>query len=80
MGERRYKQIAALLKDSGIVLKDFLELEHEDGHREISLVMRQAGSRHARFGETEYITTEDVEENKTDAINRSLSTAKKTPT
>ena len=27
MGERRYKQIAALLKDSGIVLKDFLELE-----------------------------------------------------
>ena len=31
MGERRYKQMAALLKESGIMLKDFLELEHEDG-------------------------------------------------
>ena len=79
MGERRYKQIAALLKDSGIVLKDFLELEHEDGHREISLVMRQAGSRHARFGETEYISTEDVADYISVAMNRRLCTAKNTP-
>ena len=34
MGERRYRQMAALLKESGVLLKEFLELEHEDGHRD----------------------------------------------
>ncbi len=70
MGERRYKQMAAMLRESGIMLKDFLELEHEDGHREISLVMRQTGGRHARFGETEYISTEDVADYISVAMNR----------
>lgn len=79
MGERRYKQMAALLKESGIMLKDFLELEHEDGHREISLVMRQAGGKRVRFGETEYISTEDVADYISVAMNRRLCVAKNTP-
>ncbi len=79
MGERKYKQMAALLRESGIVLKDFLELEHEDGHREISLVMRYEGGRHARFGESEYISTEDVADYISVAMNRRLCAAKNTP-
>ena len=79
MGERRYKQMAALLKESGIMLKDFLELEHEDGHRVISLVMRQAGGKRVRFGETEYISTEDVADYISVAMNRRLCVAKNTP-
>ena len=79
MGERRYKQMAALLKESGIMLKDFLELEHEDGHREISLVMRQNSGRRVHFGEIEYISTEDVADYISVAMNRRLGSAKKTP-
>ena len=79
MGERRYKQMAALLRESGILLKEFLELEHEDGHREISLVMRQADSKRARFGETEYISAEDVADYISVAMNRRLCAAKNTP-
>ena len=79
MGERRYKQMAALLKESGIMLKDFLELEHEDGHREISLVMRQNSGRRVHFGEIEYISTEDVADYISVAMNRRLCAAKNTP-
>lgn len=79
MGERRYKQMAALLKESGILLKDMMELEHEDGHRELSLVMRQAGGRRARFGEIEYISTDDVADYLSVAMNRRLCAAKNTP-
>lgn len=79
MGERRHKEMAALLKESGIILKDFLELEHEDGHREISLVMRQAVGKRAHFGETEYISTEDVADYISVAMNRRLVAAKNTP-
>lgn len=80
MGERRYRQMAALLKESGILLRDFLEMEHEDGHREISLVMRQTGGKRARFGETEYISTEDLADYISVAVNRRLCVAKNTPT
>lgn len=79
MGERRYRQMAALLKESGILLKDFLEMEHEDGHREISLVMRQTSGKRARFGETEYISTEDLADYISVAVNRRLCVAKNTP-
>lgn len=79
LGERRFKQMAALLKDSGILLREFLEMEHEDGHREISLTMCQAGIRRARFGETEYISTEDVAAYLSVAMNRRLCVAKNTP-
>lgn len=40
IGERKYKQISRLLKESGILLKDFFVLENEDGHMELSLVMK----------------------------------------
>ena len=79
MGERRYKQMAAMLRESGIMLKDFLELEHEDGHREISLVMRQIGGKRTHFGETEYISTEDVADYISVAMNCRLCAAKNTP-
>ncbi len=79
MGERRHRQMAALLKESGILLKEFLEMEHEDGHWEISLVMRQTGGKHGRFGETEYISTEDLADYISVALNRRLCVAKNTP-
>ncbi len=79
MGERRYRQMAALLKESGVLLKEFLELEHEDGHREISLVMRQTGAKRVRFGEMEYISTEDLADYISVAMNRRLCAAKNTP-
>ncbi|MDE7132242.1 MAG: hypothetical protein K2O65_10650, partial [Lachnospiraceae bacterium] len=37
MSERKYRQMAKLLRESGIQLKNFFELEHEDGHSELSL-------------------------------------------
>lgn len=79
LGERRFRQITALLKDSGILLREFLELEHEDGHREISLTMCQAAIKRARFGETEYISTEDVADYLSVAMNRRLCAARNTP-
>lgn len=79
IGERRHRQMAALLKESGILLKEFLEMEHEDGHWEISLVMRQTGGRRGRFGETEYISTEDLADYISVALNRRLCVAKNTP-
>ncbi len=79
LGERRFKQIAALLKDSGILFREFLELEHEDGHREISLTMRQAGAKRTHFGEPEHISTEDVADYLSVAMNRRLCVAKNTP-
>lgn len=79
LGERRFRQIASLLKDSGILLQEFLELEHEDGHQEISLTMRQANLKHARFGEAEHISTEDVADYLSVAMNRRLCVSKNTP-
>lgn len=79
MGDRRFKQMAALLKESGIILKDFLELEHDDGHRELSLVMRQITRKRVHFGEAEYISTEDVADYLSVAMNRRLCAAKNTP-
>lgn len=35
MGERRFKQMSRLLRESGIQLKNFFEMEHEDGHWEM---------------------------------------------
>lgn len=78
LGERRFKQMASLLRESGIVLKDFLELEHDKGRREISLTMRQTVAKRARFGETEHISTEDVADYLSVAMNRRLCVAKNT--
>lgn len=79
MGERRFRQMSVLLKESGILLKNFFEMEHEDGRREISLTMRQMGGKHARFGELEHIATEDVADYLSVAMNRRLCVAKNTP-
>lgn len=40
IGERKYKKIARILKESGIALKQFLVVENDDGHLEFSLVMK----------------------------------------
>lgn len=79
MGERRFRQMSLLLKESGILLQNYLELEHEDGRREISLTLRQAGKRRTRFGELEHISTEDVADYLSVAMNRRLCMAKNTP-
>lgn len=79
MGERRFRQMSLLLKDSGILLQNYLELEHEDGRCEISLTLRQAGKRRTRFGEMEHISTEDVADYLSVALNRRLCMAKNTP-
>ena len=60
MGERRYRQMSKLLKESGILLQNFFELEHEDGHIEISLTMRIASEKHMRTNEQEHISVEDL--------------------
>lgn len=40
LGERKYRQVSRYLKESGILLKNFLVLENEDGHMELSLTMK----------------------------------------
>lgn len=40
LSERKYRQIARYLKESGILLKNFLILENEDKHIELSLTMK----------------------------------------
>lgn len=79
MGERRFRQMSLLLKESGILLQNYLELEHEDGRRELSLTLRQTGGRRTRFGEKEHISTEDVADYLSVATNRRLCVAKNTP-
>lgn len=79
MGERRFRQMALFLKESGIMLRNYLEMEHEDGRREISLTMRQVVKKRTRFGETEHISTEDVADYLSVAMNRRLCMAKNTP-
>lgn len=38
--DRRYRQISKILKESGILLKDFVLLEDEDNHMELCLTMK----------------------------------------
>ena len=40
VSERRYRQMAHGLRESGILLKNFLILENEDGHLELNLTMK----------------------------------------
>lgn len=79
MGERKYRQIAKLLRDSGVQLKNFFELEHEDGHVEISLTMRMASERYMRLGEQERISVDDVADFISSAMNMRLRAAKNAP-
>lgn len=40
VGERKYRQMAHSLRESGILLKNFMTLENEDGHLELNLTMK----------------------------------------
>lgn len=79
MGERRYRQMSRLLKESGILLKNFFELEHEDRHLEISLTMRTASDKYTKFGEREHISVEDVAGFLSEAMNVKLRAEKGAP-
>lgn len=79
MGERRYRQMSKLLKESGIMLKNFFELEHDDGHVEISLTMRTASDKYARIGEKEHISAEAVADFISVAMGNRLRAAKNAP-
>ena len=79
MGARRYRQMSKLLKESGILLKNFFELEHEDGHLEISLTMKTASDKYVRLGESEHISVTDVADFISVAMNTRLRAAKNAP-
>lgn len=79
MGERRFRQMSRLLRESDILLKNFFELESEDGHLEISLTMRSAKDRNSRFGDQEHVSMEDVADYISVALNTRLCVAKNTP-
>ena len=79
MGERRYRQMSKLLKESGILLQNFFELEHEDGHIEISLTMRMTSEKHIRAGEQEHISVEDVADYISTAMGTRLRAAQNAP-
>lgn len=79
MGERRYRQMSKLLKESGILLQNFFELEHEDGHIEISLTMRIASEKHMRTNEQEHISVEDLADYISAAMGIRLRTAQNAP-
>lgn len=79
MGERRYRQMSKLLKESGIQLRNFFELEHEDRHVEISLTMRTTPEKYIRLGEKEHISVEDVADYISAAMNTKLRAVKNAP-
>ncbi|MCM1040213.1 MAG: SpoIIE family protein phosphatase [Ruminococcus sp.] len=71
VGERKYKQILHSLKDAGILLKDCLLLENEDGHLELSLLMKAQTQ--------ENIVLEDVADIISVALNARVRAAKDQP-
>ena len=79
MSERRYRQMAKLLRESGIQLRNYFELEHEDGHVEISLTMKTISEKYMRLGEKEHISVEDVADFISVANNTRLRPAKNAP-
>ena len=79
MGERRFKQMSKILRESGISLKNFFEMEHEDGHTEISLTMKYMGDKYMKLGEREQISVDDVADFISVAMNVRLCAAKNSP-
>lgn len=71
VGERKYRQVAHCLKESGILLKDFLVLENEDGHLELCLTMKTQMQ--------EGIVMEDVANLISVAMNHRICAAKNEP-
>lgn len=79
MGERRFRQMSRMLRESGISLKNFFEMEHEDGHTEISLTMKYMGDKYMKLGESEQISVDDVADFISVAMNVRLCAAKNSP-
>ena len=79
MGERRFRQMSRILRESGITLKNFFEMEHEDGHTEISLTMKYMGDKYMKLGESEQISVDDVADFISVAMNVRLCAAKNSP-
>ena len=79
MGERRFRQMSRILRESGISLKNFFEMEHEDGHTEISLTMKYMGDKYMKLGEREQISVDDVADFISVAMNVRLCAAKNSP-
>ena len=77
MGERKYKQISKLLRESGILLRNFFELEREDGHLEISLTMKMISEKYTKLGEQ--VCIDDVADFISVALNTRLRAAKNMP-
>lgn len=71
VGERRYRQIARMLKESGILLKNLFVLENEDEHMELSLVMKTESQ--------ENIVIEDVADLISVAMNMQIRASKNGP-
>lgn len=71
LSERKYRQLSRYLKESGILLKDFLVLENKDGHIELSLTIKA--------GMHESIIIEDVAALLSVAMNTRLQPSKAEP-
>lgn len=71
VGERKYRQVAHCLKDVGILLKNFMILENEDGHLTMSLMMKTQAQ--------EAITLEDVADVISVAMNVRVRASEHTP-
>ncbi|MCD7725398.1 MAG: SpoIIE family protein phosphatase [Clostridiales bacterium] len=78
MGERRFRQMSRILRESGISLRNFFETEHEDGHVEFSLTMKYESSKYRKLGESEHISIEDVADFISVAMNMRLCAASNT--
>lgn len=66
-----------MLRESGILLRNFFELEREDGHIEVSLTMKTISEKYTKFGE--HICIEDVADFLSVAMNTRLRAAKNVP-
>lgn len=77
MGERKYKQVSRLLRESGILINNFFELEREDGHIEVSLTMKIISEKYTKLGEQ--VCIEDVADLISVALNTRLREARNTP-
>lgn len=71
VGERKYRRISHCLKEAGILLKNFLILENEDGHLELCLMMKTQ--------QQECIVMEDVAEVISEAMNTKLRVSQNEP-
>ena len=71
VGERKYRQVAHFLKEAGILLKNFMILENEDGHLTMSLMMKTQAQ--------DNITLEDVADLVSVAMNVRVRASEHTP-